>query len=84
MSNLSTTSNVRFKFGSLSWTVCWQKMTAIDNKGRSWSVKKDGDRLYLDFQNAVMTTMTADHVIKSHERYHRRFAKRWLNRNLID
>jgi hypothetical protein len=84
MSNVLVPTDVKFNYGSLSWNVSWKDMIAVDDRGRSWKVKKDGDRLYLDFENKIQATITVPDVYKSHENYHSRFAKRWLSRNLIE
>lgn len=83
-SSLANVQDVNFSFRSLTWKISWDRMTAIDSAGRLWQIKKDSEKLYLNFHDSVYTTITCDFIYKSYEDYKSKFVNKWITSNLIE
>lgn len=76
--------DVKFSYRSFSWDIYWQRMQAIDRSGRTWCVKEDGDKLYLDYAGKVHATMSIDEVKESYQSHKKgRFVKKWVSKHLL-
>lgn len=60
---------------SIVWSLFWDKMVGIDNKGRQWPIVVESNRIYLIFENTLTATISLDEVLQS---YREHIASKWL------